>query len=288
MTTAYGPTVGRRKLRSAIRRAREAAGFTQEQVALAMDWSLSKLIRIEAGYVSISTNDVKALLDHYQVRDPDQVAELVQLARVSRQRTWWSQYRDAVRPAYYSYIGLEAESSELYFYQSVGMPGLLQTAAYAQAVLRTTIPKLDDPDEARASVTLRLRRQQELLGRTDPPKIVVVFDEAALHRQTGGPAVIREQLRHLVELAESGRITVQVLPFTSTIYTPLGQFVIVRFPAEEDADVVYLESTGLEDVIDDPDAVTAHLRTFTGLREAALTPADSLRRIAEIAAALAD
>ncbi|MDG4789487.1 helix-turn-helix transcriptional regulator [Micromonospora sp. WMMD1102] len=287
MTTAYGPTVGRRKLRSAIRRAREAAGFTQEQVAVAMDWSLSKLIRIEAGYVSISTNDVKALLDHYQVRDPDQVAELVQLARVSRQRTWWSQYRDAVRPAYYSYIGLEAESSELYFYQSVGMPGLLQTAAYAQAVLRTTIPKLDDPDEARASVTLRLRRQQELLGRADPPKIVVVFDEAALHRQTGGPAVILEQLRHLVELAESGRITVQVLPFISTIYTPLGQFVIVRFAAEEDADVVYLESTGLEDVIDDADAVTAHLRTFTGLREAALTPADSLRRIAEIAAALA-
>ncbi|MGI5147910.1 helix-turn-helix domain-containing protein [Plantactinospora sp. CA-294935] len=288
MTTAYGPTVGRRKLRSAIRRAREAAGFTQEQVAVAMDWSLSKLIRIEAGYVSISTNDVKALLNHYQVRDPEQVAELVQLARVSRQRAWWSQYRDALRPAYYSYIGLEAESSELYFYQSVGMPGLLQTEAYAQAVLKTVIPKLDDPEEAQASVTLRLRRQREMLGRADPPNIVVVFDEAALHRQTGGPAVIREQLLHLVGLADSGRITVQVLPFTSTVYTPLGQFVIVRFAAGEDADVVYLESTGLEDVLDDPEAVTAHLRTFTGLREAALTPADSLRRISEIAAALTD
>ncbi|MEQ4301442.1 helix-turn-helix transcriptional regulator [Plantactinospora sp. B6F1] len=286
MTTAYGPTVGRRKLRSAIRRAREAAGFTQEQVAAAMDWSLSKLIRIEAGYVSISTNDVKALLNYYQVRDPEQVAELVQLARVSRQRTWWSQYRDALPPAYYSYIGLEAESSELYFYQSVGMPGLLQTEAYAQAVLRTAIPKLDDPEEARASVALRLRRQQEMLARAEPPNIVVVFDEAALHRQTGGPAVIREQLLHLVDLADSGRITVQVLPFTSTVYTPLGQFVILRF-AGEDADVVYLESTGLEDVLDEPEAVTAHLRTFMGLREAALTPADSLRRISEIVAGLA-
>ncbi|WP_422773521.1 helix-turn-helix domain-containing protein [Plantactinospora sp. WMMC1484] len=287
MTTAYGPTVGRRKLRSAIRRAREAAGFTQEQVAVAMDWSLSKLIRIEAGYVSISTNDVKALLDYYRVRDPKQVDELVQLARVSRKRTWWSQYRDALRPAYYSYIGLEAESSELYFYQSVGMPGLLQTEAYAQAVLRSAIPRLDDPDEAQASVALRLRRQREVFDRADPPAIVVVFDEAALHRQTGGPAVIRGQLLHLVDLAESGRITVQILPFTSTIYTPLGQFVIVRFAAAEDADVVYLESTGLEDVIDDPDEVTAHLRTFTGLRAAALDPADSLRRISEIAVALA-
>ncbi|MFY1672882.1 helix-turn-helix domain-containing protein [Plantactinospora sp. WMMB334] len=287
MTTAYGPTVGRRKLRSAIRRAREAAGFTQEQAAVAMDWSLSKLIRIEAGYVSISTNDVKALLDYYQVRDPKQVDELVQLARVARKRTWWSQYRDALRPAYYSYIGLEAESSELCFYQSVGMPGLLQTEAYAQAVLRSAIPRLDDPDEAQASVALRLRRQREVFDRADPPAIVVVFDEAALHRQTGGPAVIREQLLHLVDLAESGRITVQILPFTSTIYTPLGQFVIVRFAAAEDADVVYLESTGLEDVIDDPDEVTAHLRTFTGLRAAALDPADSTRRISEIAAALA-
>lgn len=287
MTSAYGPTVGRRKLRSAIRQAREAAGLTQEQVAVAMDWSLSKLIRIEAGYVSISTNDVKALLNHYQVSDPKRVEELVQLARVSRQRTWWSQYRETIRPAYYSYIGLEAEASELYFYQSVGMPGLFQTEAYAQAVLRAVIPKLEDSAEAQTSVALRLRRQREVLDRADPPGIVVVLDEAALHRQTGGPAVIREQLLHLVALADSGRITVQVLPFTSTVYTPLGQFVIVRFARGEDADVVYLESTGLEDVIDDPEAVTAHLRTFTGLREAALTPTESLRRISEIATSLA-
>lgn len=286
MTTAYGPTVGRRKLRSAIRRAREAAGLTQEQVAAAMDWSLSKLIRIEAGYVSISTNDIKALLGLYQVSDPEQVAQLVQLAKVSRQRTWWSQYRDSLPSAYYSYIGLEAEAAELYFYQSVGMPGLLQTEAYARAMLATAIPKLDDPAGAEASVELRLRRQREVLHRPDPPNIVVVLDEAALHRQTGGPAVIREQLLHLANLAESGRITVQVLPFTSTVYTPLGQFVVLRFDGEEDTDVVYLESTGLEDVLDHPDAVAAHLRTFLGLRAAALTPEASLRRIAEVAAGL--
>src|SRR5690349_8967067 len=107
MGTVYGPTVGRRRLRSAIRRAREAAGLTQEQVAVAMDWSLSKLIRIESGQVSISTNDVKALLSHYRVNDPVQVADLVDLARVARRRTWWSPYRDSVPPAHYAYIGLE-------------------------------------------------------------------------------------------------------------------------------------------------------------------------------------
>jgi transcriptional regulator with XRE-family HTH domain len=91
MTTVQGPTVGRRRLRSALRRAREDAGLTQEQVAAAMDWSLSKLIRIEAGTVSISTNDVKALLNYYQMTDGSQVADLVALARVARRRTWWSQ-----------------------------------------------------------------------------------------------------------------------------------------------------------------------------------------------------
>lgn len=280
---SYGPTVGRRKLRTAIRRAREAAGLTQDQVAAAMDWSLSKLIRIESGYVSISTNDVKALLNHYRVSDPNQVAELVQLAKVSRQRAWWSQYRDSVPPAYYSYIGLEAEAAALCFYQSVGMPGLLQTEAYAQAMLRTVIPRLTDSTEAQASVALRMRRQREVLERADPPRIDVVLDEATLHRQTGGPTVIREQLRHLVDLARSGRTTIQVLPFTSTIYTPLGQFVVLRFDTGGENDVVYLESTGVEDVLDHPEAVDAHLKTFEGLQQAALDPGASLARIERLA-----
>jgi transcriptional regulator with XRE-family HTH domain len=282
MATAYGPTVGRRKLRSAIRRAREASGLTQEQVASAMDWSLSKLIRIEAGYVSISTNDVKALLQHYQVSDPGEVSELVDLARIGRQRTWWSQYRDSVPPAYLSYIGLEAEASRLCFYQSVGMPGLLQTEAYGQAVAKIAIPSVEDPTETHGAVGLRMRRQREVLSRADPPVVEVVLDEATLHRQTGGRKVIREQLKHLVTLAEAEHITIQVLPFTSSVYTPLGQFVIIRFAGTEDPDVVYLESTGVEDVLDHPEAVTSHVQTFAALQQAALSPAGSLNRITKL------
>ncbi len=98
--------------------------------------------------------------------------------------------------------------------------------------------------------------------------------------------MIRAQLRHLIDLAETGRITIQVLPFTSTVYTPLGQFVIVRFADDSDADVVYLESTGLEDVLDHPDIVASHSRTFEGLQRAALSPADSMAHISEIAGGL--
>lgn len=284
MTIAYGPTVGRRRLRTELRRAREAAGLTQEQVAQAMDWSLSKLIRIEAGYVSISTNDVKALLAHYRLHDSAQVERLVQLARIARQRTWWSAYRDSVPPAYYSYIGLEAEATRLCFYQSVGMPGLLQTEAYARAILTGIIPRPEDPAAARTSMELRLRRQREVFNRPNPPAVEVVLDEATLHRRVGGDEVIREQLHHLIQLVEANRVTIQVLPFTAAVYTPLGQFVIIGLA--DDSEVVYLESTGLEDVLDQPEVVASHARTFAALREAALTPTESLARITAIAGGL--
>ena len=89
------PVVQRRRLRTELRKARQDAGLTQEQVADAMDWSLSKMIRIEAGTVGISTTDLKALLNHYQIDNPDLTSQLVALARAARERSWWSVYRDS-------------------------------------------------------------------------------------------------------------------------------------------------------------------------------------------------
>ena len=194
MTTVYGPTVGRRRLRTVLRRAREAAGLTQEQVAAAMDWSLSKLIRIEAGTVSISTNDVKALSQHYHLDDPQQVRDLVELARLSRRRPWWAAYRDAVPASFAAFIGLEAEADGLQFFQAVGMPGLLQTERYARAIVAASPSSTSGADSDKAlTVELRLRRQREVLGRAVPPRIEAVLDEAALRRQLGGRACLRGQ-----------------------------------------------------------------------------------------------
>lgn len=286
MMTAQGPTVGRRRLRTALRRAREAAGLTQEQVADAMDWSLSKLIRIEAGSVSISTNDVKALLSHYRVADPRRVNELVDLAKVSRQRTWWSQYRDSFPPSFVAFIGLEAEASKLSFFQSVGVPGLVQTEAYANSITSFMVPALVDPTRIKEIVSLRQRRQQEVLERPNPPQIELVLDESILHRQIGSARIMRDQLQHLISLGRRPHISIRVLPFSSGMYTAQGQFIILQFGDDGDNDVVYVEGAGLYEVLDQADQVKRHQEMYERLREHSLDPAQSLDMIATMAGRL--
>src|SRR6266508_5638517 len=117
-STALRPpaaAVRRRRLRSELRRVRETASLTQDQVATAMDWSLSKVIRIENGAVGISTNDLKALLDLYGVTERRRVDDLVGLAQSARQRAraWWSAYRSVISPQYLTYLGYEAEASAI-------------------------------------------------------------------------------------------------------------------------------------------------------------------------------
>src|SRR6266511_3590206 len=140
MTTIEGQTVRRRRLRSELRRVRETASLTQDQVATAMDWSLSKVIRIENGAVGISTNDLKALLDLYGVTERRRVDDLVGLAQSARQRAraWWSAYRSVISPQYLTYLGYEAEASAIRQFHAAVVPALSQTEADMRAILRDT------------------------------------------------------------------------------------------------------------------------------------------------------
>lgn len=264
MTTVQGPTVGRRRLRTALRRAREAAGMTQEQVAAAMEWSLSKVIRIEAGAVSISTTDVRALVRLYGITDQDRIDELVTLARRSRIRQWFAPLRGSLPPPYAAYIGLEAETSSILYFHPTGLPNLFQTEAYAAA----SIMGRDDGKQ----LQVRRARQRELLGRPDPPQVVAVLDEAVLRRISDGPLDLGDQLRHLRALGDQPHITIQVLPFSAGINPLRGPFAILQFP-EADTDVMYVESAAAEDVIDQPEVVNAYREEFHRLRSLALSPA---------------
>jgi Domain of unknown function (DUF5753) len=239
--------------------------------------------------VSISTNDVKALLGHYDMTDPQQIDELVELARVSRRRTWWSQYKDTLPSAYAAYIGLEAEASKLSFFQPSGIPGLLQTESYARAAVTaasTTVGDTMDAEQIEVRHAIRMRRQREVLDRPDRPAIDVVLDEAALHRQTGGPESLREQLRHLAAVGQLPGVTIRVLPFTAGDYAPEGPFVILHFPDHDDTDVVYLEGVLAQDVLDRPADVAAYQQTFDRLRAMSLGPDESLTKITTVAGQL--
>lgn len=290
MTTVHSPTVGRRRLRNALRHARDAADLTQEQVAEAMDWSLSKVIRIETGGVGVSTSDLRQLLQLYQVADPGQVAELIELARIGRQRPWWTRYKEVVPGGYLAYIGLEDESSALRCVNPVGMPGLLQTEEFARALAdaswwTTTVGGgvRPAPSVAAERADVRMIRQREVLHRPNPPEITAVLDEAVLWRQIGGPQVLKRQLEHLIALGNQPHITVHVLPFTASMLNMVSPFVILEFPDPADTDVIYAESAFEYRVIDEPSELETHRDVFEHLRVASLSEAESLELIARVA-----
>jgi transcriptional regulator with XRE-family HTH domain len=161
------PAVQRRRLRAELRRARLDAGLTQEQVAAAMDWSLSKLIRIENGSTGISTNDLRVILRHYKITDDARTAELVGLARASRERSWWSTYRGIASPRLVQLIEYEQAAYISRNYQSFVIPGMLQTAEYARASINQLFPDML-ADQVDPRVEIRMKRQ-ELLERRNAP-----------------------------------------------------------------------------------------------------------------------
>lgn len=129
------PTIHRRRLRSELRKAREAAGMTQRDVAAAMDWSQSKLIRIETGAVNISTNDLRALLGHYGI-ERARTENLVEVARASRDQPRWNVYKDVAEPEYIAFLGYESSASIIRNFEPLLIPGLLQTEEYAREILK--------------------------------------------------------------------------------------------------------------------------------------------------------
>jgi len=248
-----------------------------------MDWSLSKVIRIEKGTVSVSTNDVRALLQLYGVRDGRQVADLVELARAARKKAWWTAYRNEVPAHFGELIGLEAEASAHKYFQPIAVPGLLQTRAYARAVLSNIAPGQLTSEQIDTRIEIRMTRQREVLGRPNPPRLEIVLDEAVLRRIAGSTEVMREQLLHLVEVGASPNVVIQVLPFVAGVNTVEGPFLILQFPDPGDTDVVYIESALTGHMLDRPDDIGPYRRAFERLQETALKPDESLAMVAAVA-----
>jgi transcriptional regulator with XRE-family HTH domain len=270
MTAVQGPAVQRRRLRGELRRVRSEAGRTQREVAQAMDWSISKLIRIESGAVSVSTTDLKALLDFYGVSDRQEVERFVELARAGKDRRgWWSAYREAVSQQYLTFLGHEDAASSIQQFEPLLVPGLLQTAAYARTVLQAFVPaapgkRIDD------WVDLRMQRQQ-LLERDPSPESLFVLDEAVLRRPVGGPDVMRAQLSKILKLAERPNVTIEVVPFSVGVHVGMkGPFVILEFPDAYENDVLFLENSRGDLISRDEQAdIVPYRDAMAGLRELA-------------------
>ncbi|MEG3626994.1 helix-turn-helix domain-containing protein [Streptomyces poriticola] len=237
MTPPVDPSLNRRKLRLALRKAREGAGLSQREAAVQVEWSQSKLIRVETGTVSVSVSDLRALLALYDVTEPATVDELVEAARGSKGPSWWSGYHDVVTPQFAQYLGYESAADAVDTYHPIVVPGHLQTRAYAEALLAER--GLTD-DRIRRVVDLRMERQQRMFDGSGRPAPTFVLDEAAVRRRIGGADVFAAQLRRLLDFAGRDGVTIRVLPFEAGAhYSTLGSFVLLRFT--DDDDLVYLE-----------------------------------------------
>ncbi|MFF7247975.1 helix-turn-helix domain-containing protein [Embleya sp. NPDC008237] len=262
-----------RRLRALLRQTREARGFIQRDVAQEMDWSLSKLIRIETGQVNVSTTDLKALLQHYGVVEPSRVAEFIDMAKASKQRSWWYAYRNMLDTEAKVFLGYESSATVIRNFEPLLIPGLLQTEEYAHEVLRILNPPDFPVDEMLA---LRMERQERLI-RPDGPTLHFIVDESVMHRAVAGPAVMRHQIRRMRELVDWPTITLRVVPFSAGLYSRARiAYQLMEFPDLEDEAVLFIENPSGDIIIregnpEDPPTVSplSYLETFWGLEQLA-------------------
>jgi transcriptional regulator with XRE-family HTH domain len=280
MVSEHSPTVRRRRLALELRRLREAAKLTCEEVADHLECSASKISRVETGRVSVSPRDVRDMLELYGVPGA-QRESLVQLARDSRQKGWWHAYSDTMQPQMATYIGLESAASEIRIYEVSLIPGLLQTEDYARAVIRAGMVNSPSEDIERR-VSLLMARQPAVV-REDPPKVWAVLDEAALRRRVGGSGLMRLQLEHLLAQAALPNVAVQVIPFGGGAHPAMGRpFIILVFPERVDTDVVYLEDLTSALYLEDVAEVDRYNVFFNHLRATALSFDDSAALITSV------
>jgi transcriptional regulator with XRE-family HTH domain len=274
------PAVGRRRLAQELRRLRSAAGLTISDVAARLECSAGKISRIETGSVGVQATDVRALLDVYGVSGTRRDA-LTDLVRLARRRAWWHEYADVVPAGSSRFFGLEDGAASIEQHAGPLVPGLLQTPAYARAVIGA--PAGVPPADAGRRIELRLRRQQ-LLDRPQPPALHVLLDEAALRREVGGREVLAGQLAHLAALAEREHVVLQVLPFGRGAYPAMGvAFTVFGFADPADPRLVYLEQLTGNTLLETADEVGRYGEAFAQTAAAALDPAASAELIRALA-----
>lgn len=272
MSRGPSPTVRRRRLAARLRELRENANLTIDEVGERLECSASKISRIETGHVGVTPRDVRDMLEVYGVDDNERDA-LVQLAREARKRGWWHAYNEVFTG---TFVGLESDASFLHAHQALLIPGLLQTEAYTRAVIRAIRPDIGEAD-VELRVRARLSRQKLLTEEPNPPEYWAVLDQAVVERMVGGPEVMREQLKRLVELASLPHVTLQVVPFSAGAHAGMeAPFLILGFPEQADPDVVYVEYSTSGVYLEQPEDVHRYTLIFDHLRAAALKPDDTV------------
>jgi transcriptional regulator with XRE-family HTH domain len=271
------PTVRQRELGMRLRQFRNAKGLTVEEVAEKLLCSATKISRAETGARRSTLRDVRDLCEIYGV-DPETSAELMELARQAREPGWWTQYDDLkITP----FIGMEQEATSITCFGMYFVPALLQTEDYAREMIRGIAPKIV-PDILGQRVEARMRRQL-LLQQPKPPRYRALLDEAVLRRQVGGPSVMKAQLEKILLLVQEEKVTVQIIPFEVGAYAAVdSNFDYLEFAGSALPGMVFVEGLVSHLYLERPAELERYSEALEYLRDAALSPRDSAKRIEEI------
>lgn len=270
-----GPTALRIVLGTQLRRLREARGITAAAAGRAIQGSDAKISRMELGRVGFRERDVTRLLTFYGVTDDRERETFLTLLRRANVPGWWHQYSDIIPKWFDIYLGLEQASSVIRTYQPQLVPGLLQTRAVARAVIQLDHPRRSADDIARR-ITLRTARQ-EILTQPGAPHLWAVVEEISLWRLTD-QAVMRDQIEHLIKMAELPNITLQIIPiYSGALHVAVGgPFTILRFTNPDLPDIVYLEQLTSALYLDKSEDVEHYLMVMDRLCVQAKSPTETI------------
>jgi transcriptional regulator with XRE-family HTH domain len=269
MTEGDSPTVARRRLRMALRESRDAQGLTQQQVADEMEWSLSKVIRIENGDVSISPNDLRPLLSYFGIKDRTQISSLLSDARIARtrQRKAWYQdpkFREELTDTYRRLIEYEAEATEIRYYSVYFMPGPIQVPAYSAALMQlwdgemsqSKIDRLLEARKQRGDALMTRARERSV-------KLFLLLDESVLTRPIGGPTVFANQLGELLRLAVDRVVDIRMIPFTlNAPVTNNASFDLLMLGPRDEGLILYHENGLTDELVEEKQTTSRHLDRY--------------------------
>ncbi|CRK61541.1 Putative DNA-binding protein [Alloactinosynnema sp. L-07] len=275
MTRPYDPDLLDSLVRRKLRGYREKAGMTQLQAALAMDWSVSKMIRIEQATVGLTTADLKATLAAYGVTDAAELAKMIAMAKQSRAQPWHAPYAEVIGQPFRRMLAYESAATHIREFDPLFIPGLFQTEDYARATVETVH---QDRAKVELAVSARLQRQREVLG-DGKPKITTILDEAAIRRVVGGPAAMARQLGHLIDTAADPDVTLLVVPFAKGAHIGMaGPFMLLDLEPEIGIEtVLFVENLGRDYVTnDDSQTVSEYWDRFFAIEKLTLSESDSL------------
>jgi transcriptional regulator with XRE-family HTH domain len=276
------PTVRLRRLAGSLRRIRENHELSREDVAEATGINKATLYRIETAKVRPQARTLVALLNLYEVTG-DERAGLTQLLKDSAQAGWLRSYTEELPEEYGAYIEFEDEAAVISNYESLFIPGLLQTEAYAHALIRGVLPTATR-DQIEQRVEVRMKRQA-VLERPQPLKLWAICDEAALRREVGGRTVMRDQLLHLTSRMELPHVTLQVLPYGVGAHPGMpGSFMVLTFA--DDPSVVYIDSMAGDLFLEEPAEVRRYSGLYEHLRALADNPDATMQLLTRVASEL--